>query len=162
MYCVTFYAGSQPIIILLIILVRGSSLLLASVFLPPTTLYPSLNVIHHYKIINTAAMYQPASGQINQADYFGMDKVTVILEWIPAEHDAVVNITVYYYIIVDPWLPTDLKSPVNPFRWNLTLSYNISYSVSVLSSICGHNNIIANMTLKYGECATYITILSWF
>ena len=99
-------------------------------------------------------MYHPTSDQVNRTDYFGMDKVTVTLEWIPAEHNAVVNVTVY--IVVDPWLLTDIKSPVNPFRWNLTLSYNIFYSVNVLSSICGHNSTIANMTLKYGECTTYI------
>ena len=106
-------------------------------------------------------MYHPTSDQVNRTDYFGMDKVAVTLEWIPAEHDAVVNVTIID-VVVDPWLLTDLKSPANAFRWNLTLSYNIFYSVSVLSSICGHNSTIANMILKYGECKTYIIIISGF
>ena len=111
---------------------------------------------------NVAAMYHLMSEQVNRTDYFGMDKVAVTLEWIPAEHDAVVNVTIIVDVAVDPWLLTDLKSPVNAFRWNLTLSYNISYSVNVLSSICGHNSTISNMTLKYGECTTYIIIISGF
>ena len=79
-----------------------------------------------------------------------MDHVTVTLEWTP-DQDLANNIVVNITVLVDPQPLTYFKFAVNTFRWNLTLTYYISYSVKVLSSICGHSSTVANTTLKYGE-----------
>ena len=92
--------------------------------------------------INTAADYRLSTEQVNLADHLGIDYVTVTLEWTPVE-----NMT--YSVSISP--PADVLFARNT-SWNLTLSYNTSYSVNIHATYCGYsNNIITTQMLKYGE-----------
>ena len=72
------------------------------------------------------------------------DDVTVTLQW-PQEPGAV------YSVSVSPQTShTELISMTysNMFTLNVTISYNIQYNVSIVSSLCG---VTTNRALKYGK-----------
>ena len=69
------------------------------------------------------------------------DDVIVRLQW-PREPGAV------YHVNVSPEI-SHIESPsVAYFAINLTISYNIQYNVSIVSSLCGVTTI---RVLKYGK-----------
>ena len=73
------------------------------------------------------------------------DDVIVTLQW-PREPRAV------YSIIVSPETPhtehTFMRHDIRFFAINLTISYNIQYNVSIVSSLCG---VTTTKVLKYGK-----------
>ena len=79
----------------------------------------------------------------NVMTHFEITSVTVSLEWTPAED------VVYNSVTVDP-RPLDMMSITINTLWNLTLSYNTSYTVKIIATYCGRN-ITTNLTLEYGE-----------
>ena len=71
------------------------------------------------------------------------DDVTIILEW-PREAGAI------YHISVSPEI-SHIESPSVGqayFAINLTISYNVQYNVSIVSSLCG---VTTTKVLKYGK-----------
>ena len=84
---------------------------------------------------------------VNQ--FLRSDDVTVTLQW-PQEPGAVYNVS------VSPQTShTELNSTHEHvstghyiFAMNLTISYNIQYNVSILSSLCG---VTTTKVLKYGK-----------
>ena len=71
------------------------------------------------------------------------DDVTVTLQW-PREPGAVYNVSVSPKVSL-----TELASMRHYiFAINLTISYNIQYNVSIVSSLCG---VTTNRVLKYGK-----------
>ena len=91
--------------------------------------------------ILAANHYHLLPNQVNKKDHFGTANVTVTLEWTPVDNVA-------YSVSVVP--PTDILCIMNTL-WNLTLSYNTSYSVIINFTYCGYSNITTLM-LKHGEC----------
>ena len=72
------------------------------------------------------------------------DDVTVILQW-PREPGAVYHVKVFPEIISH----TELASMEhNVFTMNLTISYNIQYNVSIVSSVCG---VTTTKVLNFGK-----------
>ena len=69
------------------------------------------------------------------------DDVTVTLQW-PREPGAV------YHVSVSEVSHTELNSMRHIFAINLTISYNIQYNVSIVSSLCG---VTTTKALKYGR-----------
>ena len=70
------------------------------------------------------------------------DDVTVTLQW-PREPGAV------YHVNITPEIShTELNSVTYIFTINLTISYNIQYNVSIVSSLCG---VTTTKVLNYGE-----------
>ena len=71
------------------------------------------------------------------------DDVTVTLQW-PREPGVV------YHIIVTPEIfSSHTKLSHNTITTNLTISYNIQYNVSIVSSLCG---VTTSKVLNYGKC----------
>ena len=68
------------------------------------------------------------------------DDVTVTLQW-PREPGAVYNVS------VSPET-SHIESPSMAYLINLTISYNIQYNVSIVSSLCG---VTTTRVLKYGK-----------
>ena len=70
------------------------------------------------------------------------DDVTVTLKW-PQEPGAV------YHVNVSPETPhTALTNTTLTIMINLTVSYNILYNVSIVSSLCG---VTTTKVLNYGK-----------
>ena len=70
------------------------------------------------------------------------DDVTVTLQW-PREAGAV------YHVNVLPQIPhTELTNAMTIIMINLTVSYNIQYNVSIVSSLCG---VTTTKVLNYGK-----------
>ena len=70
---------------------------------------------------------------------FGVDNVTVILEWI---HE---NATSYTLSTIPQVAIRNQTTSVQ-----MTLSYNTLYNVSVVATLCGQNTTIVSV-LSYGE-----------
>ena len=68
--------------------------------------------------------------------------VTVTLQW-PREAGAVYNVSIKPQIS-----NTELFKVTSTVTANLTLSYNIQYNVSIVSSLCG---VITTKVLYYGK-----------
>ena len=73
----------------------------------------------------------------------GNNSVTVTLQW-PREPGAV------YHINIKPEIPHNefITNHRNIVVINLTISYNIQYNVSIISSLCG---VTTTKVLKYGR-----------
>ena len=79
-------------------------------------------------------------------DHFGIENVTVVLEWDKDEH-------ITYNVTVIPHVPLLY---INETVIQLTVPYNSFHFVSVVATLCDHN--ATNVTkLHYGEL--YIIIL---
>ena len=69
------------------------------------------------------------------------DDVTVALQW-PREPGAV------YHVNVSPEVSHTELASMGHYTINVTISYNVQYNVSIVSSLCG---ITTNRVLKYGK-----------
>ena len=74
-----------------------------------------------------------------------IENITVTLQW-PREAGAV------YHISVSPEIPHTEFTTISDhiFVINLTISYNIQYNVSIVSSLCGVTTYTTKV-LKYGK-----------
>ena len=78
------------------------------------------------------------------------DVITVTLQW-PREPGAV------YHVSVSPEIShTELISMEHVLTTNLTISYDIQYNVSIVSSLCG---ITTTKVFNYGEYTLGIIII---
>ena len=79
------------------------------------------------------------------------DNVTVTLQW-PLEDGGVYRVDVLPH--------TDLTKTMshNTNTINLTISYNIQYNVTIVSSLCG---VTTTKVLKYGELTYMHRIITW-
>ena len=73
---------------------------------------------------------------------FLSNSVTVTLQW-PREPGAV------YHVNVSPETPHTELTNAMTVMINLTVSYNIQYNVSIVSSLCG---VTTTKVLNYGKC----------
>ena len=95
-------------------------------------------------IYYTTANYRLTSEQVIVTKHFGIDNVTVTLEWIPVEE-------VTYNVSVVPQEEFPFALSISTWtQWQLILYYNIMYSVNIQASFCGYNNTTTLM-LKYCE-----------
>jgi hypothetical protein len=69
------------------------------------------------------------------------DDVIVTLQW-PREAGAV------YHVNVSPEISHNERARHDIFAINLTISYDIQYNVSIVSSLCG---VTTTRILKYGK-----------
>ena len=76
---------------------------------------------------------------------FGNNSITVTLQW-PREAGAV------YHVDTMPEAPHTefITNHHNNVVINLTISYNIQYNASIVSSLCGVTTVIT-VSLKYGR-----------
>ena len=72
----------------------------------------------------------------------GNNDVTVTLQW-PREPGVV-----YYITVLPEILSSHTKLGHNTITTNLTISYNIQYNVSIVSSLCG---VTTTKVLNYGK-----------
>ena len=106
------------------------------------------NLIH---CIQTTANYHLPPEQVIVSERFGIANVTVTLEWpIPA-------IEVIYNVSITPQeeLPSELNTSnlSSLTQWQLTVYYNIYYSVIIHTSYCGYSNTTSLLNfIRYGEC----------
>ena len=76
-------------------------------------------------------------------EYYGRENVTVIIEFEAQEH-------VSYITTVTPDNGAAMRiTDITTF--NLTVSYNIRYKVSILATLCQRNSTFKNFELHYGE-----------
>ena len=73
----------------------------------------------------------------------GNSDVTVTLQWL-REPGAVYNINV-----LPEMFSSHTKLGQNTITTNLTISYNLQYNVSIVSSLCG---VSTTKVLNYGKC----------
>jgi hypothetical protein len=73
------------------------------------------------------------------------DDVIVTLQW-PREPGAV------YYVNVSPLTEFITRISHNSFVINITISYNVQYNVSIVSSLCGVTTTKVLNYGKYGIC----------
>ena len=78
---------------------------------------------------------------VTMMNHFMRNSVTVTLQW-PREAGAV------YHISVSPQIPHIQFNNAMIIMINLTVSYNIQYNVSIVSSLCG---VTTTKVLKYGK-----------
>ena len=101
------------------------------------------NIIFNYSIDD---VFQGADLSLNVTmvnQFLKSDNVTVTLQW-PREPGAV------YHISVSPEVSHTEHASIehNVFKINLTISYNIQYNVSIVSSLCG---VTTTKVLNYGK-----------
>ena len=76
----------------------------------------------------------------------GNNDVTVTLQW-PREPGVVYNVNVLPENFISR-IPLTVMSH-NTITTNLTISYNIQYNVSIVSSLCG---VTTTKVFNYGKC----------
>ena len=87
---------------------------------------------------------------------FGMDEVTVSLEWLATQEltknslDSLAS----YNVSVKPSMDVRIVM-VDAMRANLTVSYNTPYNVSVITIFCDQINTSRIIKLYYGKFADY-------
>ena len=84
----------------------------------------------------------PSPPNITTREGFGMENVTVTLDWKP-------EMGMSYNVIINPNVPVKF---VENTSIQLVVSYNTLYNVSVVATSCGHSNVMATVRLSYGEC----------
>ena len=103
-------------------------------------------------------MYHPKSPEIVVTnENFGMDEVTISLEWLSTQKNSFESL-VSYNVNINP--SVGIKVPmVDAMRANLSLPYNILYNVSITSLFCDEINTSTIINLVYGKndrCMTTI------
>ena len=83
----------------------------------------------------------PTLPSITHTEQFGMENITVILDWSQ-------EMDVSYSVIVDPEVPVTF---IERARVQLLLSYNIQYNASVMATRCPHLTNTVFVELSYGE-----------
>ena len=83
---------------------------------------------------------------VNRIDVFEDDSIIVALEWM-AENGVIYNVSII------PPVPFTKISGTNV---ELRVSYNTSYSVTVLATLCGQNSTNSTLEILFGECSVLI------
>ena len=97
--------------------------------------------------------YHPNSPKIVVTkEVFGMDEVTVSLEWLATQEltERSFESLVSYYIRVKPSMGIKVIM-VDATRANLTMLYNTLYNVSVTAILCNQINTSTIVKLYYGK-----------
>ena len=87
--------------------------------------------------------YHPNPPNVSLEEQFGVDSVTVVLQWT----EELNNLLVTYDVRVEPMAHVDIGNN----RANLTLSYNAPYNVSVVADVCGRFNGSTIVTVNYSK-----------
>ena len=80
---------------------------------------------------------------VARSEQFGMDGVTVILEWSQENNGTSHNVSVVPLVAI--W-------STGSTRVQLTVLYNTLYNVSVVATLCGRHNATTTVELSYGKC----------
>ena len=88
----------------------------------------------------------PSIPSVMTNEQHGPDNVTVILEWTKQQLTS-------YNIEITPDTVVRESSDSSRQRAQLTVTYNIMYSVRFVASPCGHNTTVTKIfELLYGKC----------
>ena len=95
--------------------------------------------------------YHPGPPGVNLEEQFGVDNVTVVLQWTEELNNSLVS----YHVSVEPMAHVVIGNG----RANLTLDYNTPYNVSVVADYCGGlNNATTILVVNYGKHCTCMII----
>ena len=98
-------------------------------------------LIHNISCVCTA--YRPNQPEVDLEEQFGVDNVTVFLQWI----EELSNSLVSYHVSVEPMAHVNADNS----RANLTLLYNIPYNVSIVADVCNRINATTKLMKNYGN-----------
>ena len=93
-----------------------------------------------YILIHTAVVSIPS---VMVMEHYGADNVTVILEWTKQQH-------ISYNITIMPNAVVQESSENTRLRAQLTVAYNIMYSVKFEATLCGQN-VTEDFEFLHGE-----------
>ena len=80
---------------------------------------------------------------LNSSEVFMANTITVTLEW-EQEAGVTYNASIYPATQTPPTLTENS-------RFQLTLSYNTLYSVTITATLCGQNSVNTALNFSYGE-----------
>ena len=118
------------------------------------TMHMMWNKLSHLII---TASYHLSPEQVIATNRFRMGSVSITLEWPIPAIEVTYNVSVVPQEVLE--LPFALNTMSSLLQWQLTVYYNISYSVSIQASFCGYSSATTLM-LKYGECNFIIRFTS--
>jgi hypothetical protein len=101
-------------------------------------------MVLYFTIIVTA--YRPNQPEVSLAEKFGVDSVTVFLQWTEELNNSLVT----YHVRVEPMAHVNTGNG----KANVTLLYNTPYNVSVVADFCGRRNATTTFMRNYGNIAT--------
>ena len=91
--------------------------------------------------------YHPNPLEVSHDEQFGVDSVTVSLQWTEVLNNPLVT----YHVSVEPMADINTGNG----RANLTLLYNTPYNVSVVADFCGRRNATTTLLNNYGNVIRY-------
>ena len=108
--------------------------------------YHDSYILHNYICTGICAASPATTVVLAISEQFGMDNVTVILEWINEGGGLSYNAS------VTPESPsTEMFTAGNVSSIKLVLLYNIQYNLSTVATLCEENSAATITELNYGE-----------
>ena len=95
--------------------------------------------------MNIRTAYQPSPPEVSLEEQFGVDNVTVDLQWTEELNSSFNLVT--YHVSVEPMAHVVTGNS----RANLTLQYNTPYNMSVVADVCGRINATTTLLVNYGK-----------
>ena len=90
--------------------------------------------------------YHPNPPEVSREEQFGVDSVTVFLQWTEELNNSLVT----YHVSIEPMAHISIGNG----RANLTLLYNTPYSVSIVADFCDRRSANATLLKNYGNIIT--------
>ena len=87
--------------------------------------------------------YHPNPPEVSLREEFGVDNVTVFLQWTQELSNSLVT----YHISVKPMAQISTGNG----RANVTLLYSTPYNVSIVADFCGRRSTTTTLLKKYGN-----------
>ena len=91
--------------------------------------------------------YHPNPPEVSFEEHFGVDNVTVFLQWTQELNNSLVT----YHVSVEPVAHINSGNG----KANVTLLYNTLYKVSVVADFCGRRNATTTLLNNYGNIIRY-------
>ena len=87
-------------------------------------------MLHYFvNACNIVTAYHPSPPEVGFEEQFGVDSVTVFLQWT----EELNNLLLTYHVSVEPMTHINTGNG----RANVTLLYNTPYKVNVVADFCG-------------------------
>ena len=116
---------------------------LAIDYLPIKINYHYLSVANVVLCLLNVTAYCPNQPEVSLKEEFGVDNVTVFLQWTEELNNPLVT----YHVTVEPIAHINTGNG----RANVTLLYNTPYKVSVVADFCGRRNATTTLLNNYGN-----------
>ena len=91
--------------------------------------------------------YHPNQPEVSLDEQFGMDNVTVFLQWTEELNNSLVS----YHVSIEPMAHVNTDNS----RANLVLLYNTPYNVSIVADVCNRINATTTLMRNYGNIRVY-------